>query len=288
MNNYSMKLSKNQMELLIEKYKEYEVEKKIPHTLFEAIKDDLAIIIYQNGTLLLRGEYEIELEDIKDKLGLIPFSAVGSDEVGTGDLFGPIVVCSAYVDEKDIKKLEQLGVKDSKNMSDRQIVNLAPQLSKMLIHSVLILNPDKYNLMIRKGYNMNKIKAYLHNQAILATTSKLNDTNIPVIVDQFCLPKIYYNYLKNERKVHRDISFFTNAESVHISVAAASIIARYAFLAKMQQLSRFAGVRLLKGAGTDVDKQLVYLYKSQGYDLLRPITKLNFNNLTKNNVTPPR
>lgn len=288
MNNYSMKLSKNQMDLLIEKYKGYEVENKIPHTIFEAKKDDLAIIIYKNGTLLLKGEYQAELEQIKDKLGLFPFSAIGSDEVGTGDLFGPIVVCSAYVDEKDIKELEQLGVKDSKNMSDRQIVSLAPKLSKMLIHSVLILNPDKYNLMTRKGYNMNKIKAYLHNQAILLTIKKLENKNIPVIVDQFCLPKIYYNYLKAEKEVKRDISFFTNAESVHLSVAAASIIARYAFLAKMQQLSRFAGIRLLKGAGTDVDKQLIYIYKSQGYDTLRPITKLNFNNLTKNNVTPPK
>lgn len=287
MNKYSMKLSKNQMDLLIEKYKSYEIERKIPHTIFQANKDGLSIVIYKNGTLLLTGDYESELEKIKDRLGLIPFSAVGSDEVGTGDLFGPIVVCSAFVDEKDIPTLEKMGVKDSKNMTDRQIVSLAPKLSKMLTHSVLILNPEKYNLMIRKGYNMNKIKAFLHNQAILLTIKKLDDKNTPVIVDQFCLPKLYYNYLKDEKEVHRDISFFTGAESVHISVAAASIIARYAFLAKMQQLSRFAGMKLLKGAGSDVDKQLIYIYKSQGYDTLRPITKLNFRNLTKNNITPP-
>lgn len=288
MNNYSMKLSKNQMDLLIEKYAEYVVDNIIPHTVFSAKKDDLSIVIYKTGTLLLTGNYEEELSLIKDRLGLIPFSAVGSDEVGTGDVFGPVVVCSAYVLEKDIPELERLGVKDSKNMTDRQIVELAPKLSKKLTHSVLILNPDRYNLLSRKGYNMNKIKAYLHNQAILLTINKLEDKNTPVIVDQFCLPKLYYNYLKDEKVVHKDISFFTKAESVHISVAAASIIARYAFLAKMQQLSRFAGMRLLKGASADVDKQLVYLYKSKGYDILRPITKLNFKNLTKNNITPPK
>lgn len=288
MNKYSMKLSKNQMDIVIEKYNAYEVENKIPHTVFQAKKDDLSIVVYKNGTLFLDGDYKEELQEIKDRLGLVPFSAVGSDEVGTGDLFGPIVVCSAYVDEKDIEKLEQMGVKDSKNMRDRQIIELAPKLSKMLTHSVLILNPKKYNLMTRKGYNMNKIKAFLHNQAILLTIDKLKDENIPVIVDQFCLPRLYYDYLEGEKRIHRDIAFYTNAESVHISVAAASIIARYAFLARMQELSRFAGERLLKGAGKRVDEQLVQIYKSKGYNTLRPITKLNFKNLKKNNVTPPK
>ena len=64
----------------------------------------------------------------------------------------------------------------------------------MLIHSVLILKPNKYNVMVRRGFNMNKIKAFLHNQAILLTVKKVEKSS--VIVDQFCLPKIYYNYLR--------------------------------------------------------------------------------------------
>lgn len=282
-----MKLSTNQKDILLEKYAAYKVDVTIPHAEFQAVKDGINLTFYKNGTLTLKGDYKQELKDIKDRLGLIPFSAVGSDEVGTGDLFGPVVVCSAYVNVEDIEKLEEMGVKDSKNMRDAQIIELAPKLTKILTHSVLILSPEKFNLMTRRGFNMNKIKAFLHNQAILLTIDKLENKNVPVIVDQFCLPKLYYNYLKDERKVHRDISFYTNAESVHISVAAASIIARYAFLARMQQLSRFAGIKLLKGAGADVDKQLIFLYRSKGYDILRPITKLNFNNLRKNNITPP-
>lgn len=288
MQRYSMKLSTNQKDILLEKYAGYKVDLTVPHADFQAEKDGVKLTFYENGTLTLVGDYKEELNDIKDRLGLISFSAIGSDEVGTGDLFGPVVVCSAYVDVDDIEKLEEMGVKDSKNMRDSQIIELAPKLTKMLTHSVLILSPEKFNYMTRRGYNMNKIKAFLHNQVILLTIDKIDKKEVPVIVDQFCLPKLYYNYLKDETKIYRDISFYTNAESVHISVAAASIIARYAFLARMQQLSRFAGVRLLKGAGEEVDKQLVYLYKSKGYDILRPITKLNFRNLKKNNITPPR
>ena len=130
MKNYSLTLAKNQMDLLLEMYGPYQVETNIPHAIFQAKKADISLIFYQNGTLLIKGEFQEELRLIKNRLGLINFSAIGSDEVGTGDLFGPIVVCSAYVSADDIEKLEAMGVRDSKNITDRQIIELAPKLSK--------------------------------------------------------------------------------------------------------------------------------------------------------------
>lgn len=285
MNSYSMSLSKNQVTLLLEMYLAYETTFDNAHLQFKAVKDGVTILIYKTGSLVLQGNYEAELKRIKTRLGLVNFSAIGSDEVGTGDLFGPVVVCSAYVSKEDIEVLELMGVKDSKSMTDRKIIELAPKLTKMLTHSILILKPEKYNEMVRRGFNMNKIKAFLHNQAILLTTQKV-EKQVPVIVDQFCAPRIYYNYLKDEPKVYKDISFYTRAESIHLSVAAASIIARYAFLAKMQQFSRYIGMRLEKGAGKKVDQQLVKIYEEKGYQALIPITKLNFRNIKKNNIIP--
>ena len=285
MNTYSMSLSKNQVTLLLEMYLAYETTHDNAHLEFKAVKDGVNILIYKTGSLVLQGNYESELKRIKTRLGLVNFSAIGSDEVGTGDLFGPVVVCSAYVSKEDIEVLELMGVKDSKSMSDKKIIELAPKLTKLLTHSILILKPEKYNEMVRRGFNMNKIKAFLHNQAILLTTQKV-EKEVPVIVDQFCAPRIYYNYLKDEPKVYRNISFYTKAESIHLSVAAASIIARYAFLAKMQQFSRYIGKRLEKGAGRKVDEQLVSIYNEKGYQALLPITKLNFRNIKKNNIIP--
>lgn len=286
MPNYSLSVSQEQLATLLSEYKSHEKENNNQYILFQASKDGVTIQGYKSGKVVLHGEYIGELEYIKELLGLETYEAIGSDEVGTGDLFGPIVVCSAYASVEDIKYLESLGVKDSKSLSDKQIIKLGPVLAKKLIHSILILTPEKYNELIRRGFNMNKIKAYLHNQAIIKTTEKLPD-NVPVIVDQFCEPSVYFNYLKGEKAIFKKLEFYTKAESVHLSVAAASIIARYAFLAKMQQYSKFIGVKLLKGAGAEVDKQLVDIYRSRGYKSLRPITKLNFKNLTKNNVLPP-
>lgn len=284
MANYSMSLSKNQLDLLLEMYNPYEVAHTHPHMILKAVVDDnVTLNFYKNGNLVLEGEFKDELNRIKTRLGLTNFSAIGSDEVGTGDVFGPVVVCSCFVKASDIEVLELMGVKDSKNMTDRQIIELAPQLTKMLTHSVLILNPEKYNEMVRRGYNMNKLKAFLHNQAILLTTKKIED-KVPVIVDQFCEPRLYYNYLKNEPNIYRDISFYTKAESIHISVAAASIIARYAFLAKMQNYSRFIGMKLKLGAGKMVDAQLIKIVSTKGIENLRKITKMNFRNLKKTNI----
>lgn len=41
---------------------------------------------------------------------------IGSDEVGTGDYFGPIVVTASFVDKKMMSKLYELGVRDSKKL----------------------------------------------------------------------------------------------------------------------------------------------------------------------------
>lgn len=282
-----MTINENQMNLLIDAYKAFEKESSNQYIAFSAYKNGLTIHAYKSGKMVIQGDYQEELKRIKQLLGVKQYAAIGSDEVGTGDLFGPVIVCSAYVSLDDIAFLESLGVKDSKAMTDTQISKIGPVLANRLIHSILILNPEKYNELIRKGYNMNKIKAYLHNQGIIKTSEKLKD-KVPVILDQFCEPQIYYNYLKTEKLIYRDIDFYTKAESVHIAVAAASIIARYAFLAKMQQYSKFIGYRLLKGAGSEVDKQLIEIYRARGYKGLVPITKLNFKNLIKNNIEIPK
>ncbi|MBM7453621.1 ribonuclease HIII [Acholeplasma morum] len=287
MANYSMTINENQMNLLIDAYKAFEKESSNQYIAFSAYKNGLTIHAYKSGKMVIQGDYQEELKRIKQLLGVKQYAAIGSDEVGTGDLFGPVIVCSAYVSLDDIAFLESLGVKDSKAMTDTQISKIGPVLANRLIHSILILNPEKYNELIRKGYNMNKIKAYLHNQGIIKTSEKLKD-KVPVILDQFCEPQIYYNYLKTEKLIYRDIDFYTKAESVHIAVAAASIIARYAFLAKMQQYSKFIGYNLLKGAGSEVDKQLIEIYRARGYKGLVPITKLNFKNLIKNNIEIPK
>ena len=58
---------------------------------------------------------------------------IGCDEVGTGDYFGPLVVCCAYVPEELISKLQAMGIKDSKALEDPEICHLPNKSNPLLL-----------------------------------------------------------------------------------------------------------------------------------------------------------
>lgn len=276
-----MPVNDNELKKLHKLYQHHLIDDDNQYLVFHAKHNETHVLAYATGKVLLQGE-EItpELILIKKHLNKVDYAAIGSDEVGTGDVFGPVVVCTAFVSKDDIPYLEQLGVKDSKNISDDDILVMGSKLAQKLTHTLLIVNPAKYNELTSKSINLNKMKALLHNQAIIKTTSKL-EKEYPVIVDQFCQPNLYYNYLSDETLVYRNINFYTKAESVHLAVAAASIIARYAFLLKMKELSTQIGFVLRKGASSLVDEQIELIVEKHGEKILTDIAKLNFKNITK-------
>ncbi len=282
MKYFSINLDQENLHRLLLAYQDFIVDNNIEHALFRAIHRDVEIIAYKTGTVLLKGpDVSDEIILIKDGLGLKDYEAIGSDEVGTGDVFGPIVVCSALVKLDDITFLENLNIRDSKKMSDREILRVGPILAKRLTHSLLILKPNRYNeINKRPGYNLNKIKALLHNQAILKTSMKY-ESPVPVILDKFCSESNYFNYLKEEKVVYRDINFHEKAENFHYSVAAAAIIARYAFFVEMHRLNKQLDVRLPKGAGPKVDQTLKEILIKHGVTGLRQVAKMNYKNVTR-------
>ncbi len=284
MKHYTLSVTDEELQKLHKTYHNYCITTDNPYLLFHAVHRETNIFGYQTGKIVLQGkEITHEIILIKKLINREDYEAIGSDEVGTGDVFGPIVVCAAYASKDDIPYLEQLGVRDSKNISDKKIIEIGPKIAKQLKHSLIILSPQKYNKLVSKGYNLNKIKALLHNQAIIKTFEKIGH-QVPVIVDQFCTPQLYFNYLKDETEIYRDIDFHTKAEQVHLSVAAGSIISRYAFLVKMDQYSKKLGVTLLKGASKDVDNQILNIYSKIGLKQLPLIAKMNFKNITKQNL----
>lgn len=285
MKHYSMPVNDNDLKKLHKLYQNHLVEDDNQYLVFHAKHNETHVLAYATGKVLLQGdEVTSELILIKKHLKKVDYAAIGSDEVGTGDVFGPVVVCTAFVSKEDIPLLEQLGVKDSKNIGDEDILSIGSKLAQKLTHTLLIVNPSKYNKLTKKNINLNKMKALLHNQAIIKTTSKLNK-EYPVIVDQFCQPNLYYNYLSDETLVYRHINFYTKAESIHLAVAAASIIARYAFLLKMRELSKSVGFELRKGASSFVDEQIEMIVEKHGESVLNSIAKLNFKNITKRQVS---
>lgn len=210
-------------------------------------------------------------------------SIIGSDEVGTGDYFGPVTVVAAYVSKEQIPLLKELGVRDSKDLTDDQIAKIAKDLRSILTYSSLTLHNEKYNELQQRGMNQGEIKAWLHNQAIGKVLEKLNPTKPEgILIDQFVQPATYYKYLAKQKTVHREnVYFSTKGESVHLAVAAASMLARYSFVKQFGELSKKAGFTLPKGAGAQVDAAAAKLIRMQGQEKLKEFAKLHFANTEK-------
>ena len=250
--------------LMADFYKDMKRDKTPPYAIFQADTGDTIVTLYESGKAMFQGvsadieagmwesigkdkeniDYFIDREEVKEKKEEttipIDISSVGSDEVGTGDYFGPIIVCASYVNRKDISFLEELGVRDSKKLTDDKILKIAPEIIKRIPHQEEIISNAEYNNMQDNGYNMNKIKAIYHNKAILGLMKKDNFVYDMVVVDQFTPERNYYNYLKSEPNVFRKIKFTTKAEDKCLSVACSSIISRYLFLKEIEKIKKKA------------------------------------------------
>jgi ribonuclease HIII len=266
--------------------------------LFVAKKNGCTITAYRSGKVLFQGkeaEKEAQIWSIpasqqptlkeqntsSPRLSIV--SAVGSDEVGTGDYFGPIVVVAAYVAKEQISSLAKMGVKDSKQLTDEAICRLAPLLMEKIEYEQAVLSNHTYNQWQQNGMPQTKIKALLHNEAIKKLVQKLAPASPEaIIIDQFIERDRYFLYLEGERHVIRDhVYCIPKAETVHIAVAAASIIARYLFLHEMDKLSEQMGMNLPKGAGEHVDRAAASLIQTHGEASLEACAKLHFANTEK-------
>lgn len=215
----------------------------------------------------------------EEKLYIVDFGEqIGSDEVGVGDFYLPMIVVAAYMSNHQYQRLKELGVVDSKKMSDKKIRELGPILVKEFEYSKLTLPNSKYNEMILKGKNLNSLKAKMHNRALSNMHDKYIDV-IAIYVDQFVSEERYYSYLdKDDEPILKGISFKTKGESRFLSVALASVIARYYFLLEKDKLEAKYGLEFPFGAGKKADEFKKILLDKVGQEEFDNLVKKNFKN----------
>ena len=210
------------------------------------------------------------------------WSVLGSDEVGAGAYFGPLTTAAVFVAKENISWVRQLGIADSKTLTDDKMRQIAPDIIARLPHHVVNLMPEKYNIL-QKSNNVNQMKAISHNFVLGKVLEKISPTTpTGILIDQFAQESTYFKYLNNANQskiVQQNVYFTTKGEQYHLSVAAASILARVVELDALDRLSDEAGMRLPIGAGKEVDIVAAQLLK-QGTDL-NHFAKLHFANTLK-------
>ncbi len=285
-NTITLKLKSIQEEQLFKTFSEFQTTPP-QYAKWQLKPENCVITCYTSGKTVFQGKdanvYAAAFMEVQDE---IPNTATtnqypqaGSDEVGTGDYFGPVCVCASYVTKDDVDFLVKLGVRDSKQMSDADMLKIGPLLMERIPHSLLIVPPQKYN-QVHESNNLNAIKAKLHNQAYINLAKKIELPSFKII-DQFTPETSYYRYLKNEPQIIRGIHFETKAEDKYLSVAVGSIISRYGFLKTWEEMEKKYNMTLPKGSGDKVDIVAQAFVERYGLERLGEIAKLHFKNTEK-------
>ncbi len=269
----TLTLSPTEIEILAHQMKAYPM-RTIDYAHFQAKLDKGTITAYLSGKVVFAGaDALLYAQQFETKSA----SQAGSDEVGTGDYFGPITVWACYVDETQMDYINTLNVFDSKQTSDSKVRELAPILMDTLTYSLLVLDNVTYN-KVHPTKNMNAIKAELHQKAFSHLKNKLNGVLPELsIVDQFTPKANYYRYLQDDYGI-TNLKFETKAESKYISVACASIIGRYAFLRALDQYSEYYKMDFPKGASAKVDQFGVQFVTKYTFNELNKVAKVHFVN----------
>lgn len=308
-----LKLSAEQAHQLMNKLKNFAVE-PIAHTQFRAKYQNHTITLYNSLKLMIQGQ---KANQIANNLGfktiaidgpskntskstskstsknsskgtsvsplVAKSNTIGSDENGNGSYFGSLTVCATYVSQDVISRLQQLGVKDSKMLTDSKILSLSPILKDLLPYELYELVPERYNAL-QKQYNQHQLKAIIHNFVITELLDRLSASNHVdhIIIDQFEPAANYFKHLNGQTRITRkNIIITPKAESKSLAVAAASIIARSAFLKSLSTLGKPYNIQLPSGASHKSDVVAANIYQKFGLEGLEQTAKLHFANTNK-------
>ncbi len=294
----TIKITQKTLDDIILKYQNFITDRDIGYILYVIKADDNIFTIYSNKKgnyykMTIQGQdpmsvaklYSMDEKIMPKKQKITKESPyfidvdqqIGSDEVGTGDFLAPIVVCAVYVDHETMKLIQQYNITDSKKLTDEKILQIVPLLIKKVHYVAKILENDRYNNAYEKGFNINKIKATLHNYCLFELHKKCPYVE-NVYMDQFVNGETYYSYLSYTSKVEKNIIFKEKGETYFPSVALASCIARYLFLENMSFKESKLGQKIPLGAGKNTIDFGVEFIKKYGKDEFKKLAKLNFTN----------
>lgn len=259
--------------------------KQPPHTFFQGIKKGVSCTLYTSGKLVVQGSaseefiqfylepeilgtfehgYDLSEDDLTPRIGV--------DESGKGDFFGPLCIAGVYAGPKELEILKKIGVKDSKLLTAPSIMKIANAIRTSVPHHIVRINPLKYNTLYSQFANLNLLLAWGHATVIEALAQETGCKR--ALIDQFTHLPLVENALKKKSLV-LEFSKKTKGESDPV-VAAASILARAAFVDGLDKLSKTIGLELPKGASKQVVQTGQRLLREKGQPFLKEVAKLHF------------
>ncbi|MFQ6125712.1 MAG: hypothetical protein ACE5R6_14080 [Candidatus Heimdallarchaeota archaeon] len=249
-----------------------ELPLKTPHELLRIKHRDVQLVIYTSGSIVHNGSQASR--ELIHSILMVDTTydfIIGSDEAGKGEWWGPLVVEAVALSPTEINALRELGVKDSKILKKKRLLELAEELLKLKFkRKLLLLRPKTYNEQYsefkKEGKSLNDLLAWGHARVIKDVLQSLSYQQVKIVIDKFDIQKTDFR-LKTIASPSIRILQKTRGES-EISVAAASILAKYIFEIEVDKLDRKYQLDLRNSSPSDIPPSILPL-----------VAKLHFKNV---------
>ncbi|MEZ4475136.1 MAG: ribonuclease HIII [bacterium] len=258
-----------------------------PHAFWTARGPEVIATFYRSGKLLLQGK---EADTWRGLLGDVTADArpyhralqqhptpapacwIGTDEAGKGDYFGPMVVAGVAIRREQLELLHTLGIDDSKAIADARLPEMEQAILALGHSEVIVITPPRYNALHAKMGNVNRLLAWAHGR-VIETLLEATDADW-VLIDRFAEEPVIRRGLGDRGRAVR-VSMRPRAEE-DPAVAAASVLARCAYLRGLKSLSRRFGVHLHPGAGAPTLTSGRQFLETHGRAALGEVAKVHF------------
>jgi len=263
-----------------------------PYAYYSAKKGKVNVTAYEKGPKVLvqgaetedfvrftlepkvLGTAELGYEEVNNPEWFEPH--FGVDESGKGDVLGPLVIAGAYTNKDLSHTLLEIGAMDSKAIKSRKkIADLSQKIKALpgLQYDIIVLKPETYNTLYAKFNNLNRLLAWGHATVYENLKAKQPDCSVG-LSDQFANAKVL-DYALGQKNIDLKLKQRTKAES-DPAVAAASIIARDAFVSWMENASDEWGINFPLGAGAPVNNFIKNFPEPEQMHLVGKIHFKNF------------
>jgi ribonuclease HIII len=176
------------------------------------------------------------------------------------------------------------GIQDSKRIgSDKRIRDLATiiRTTPGAVGDTVAIGPERYNDLYEKFGNLNSLLGWGHARVIENLLERKPDCP-RALSDKFADASVIQKaLLQHGQKIQLEQR--TKAES-DLAVAAASILAREAFIDWLERRGKAMGVKLGRGVSTEVKEAARKLVEADGPGALRKVAKVHFR--TAHDVAP--
>jgi ribonuclease HIII len=259
---------------ILKRHRFKEIDSKSEHESyrFDDKENSVFVVCYRTGKVVYRdGDVLRQLigEAMKAEEGYD--YVIGTDEAGKGEWYGPLVVACVALDPSQIAKVRQTGARDSKKLGKKTLQKIGKELLESdYTKEVLILSPESYNErymeLQKEGKTLNDLMAQAHTTLIKNLLPKLEYRKARIVIDMFDYKKTEA-LLRDIEKGRHIIIQKSKAES-ETPVAAASIMAKYAFEKEVDRLNNEYGIDLRKAKPAEIPK-----------DIIPKVGKLHFKNV---------